>query len=129
MQQIVQEMCKDMLNSLTGQKPIRLDDSLIHSTSFQVIPPIDEVMISGGIGQLLEKEAPKTIYDTAVYGDIGPLLAHEVVKEIENCSLKLIKATQTSRATVIGAGMQSTEISGLLYMLPRHVSRSAIYQS
>jgi ethanolamine utilization protein EutA len=112
MQHIVQEMCRDMLSSLTGQKPIRLDDSLIHSTSFQVIPPIDEVMISGGIGQLLEKEAPKTIYDTAVYGDIGPLLAHEVVKAIENCSLKLIKATQTSRATVIGAGMQSTEISG-----------------
>jgi ethanolamine utilization protein EutA len=111
-QQIVQEMCKDMLNSLIGQKPIRLDDPLIHSTSFQVIPPIDEVTISGGIGQLLEKEAPKTIYDTAVYGDIGPLLAHEVVKAIENCSLKLIKATQTSRATVIGAGMQSTEISG-----------------
>jgi ethanolamine utilization protein EutA len=112
MQQIVQEMCEDMLNSLTGQRPIRLEDSLIHSTNFQVIPHIDEVMISGGIGQLLEKKAPKTIYDTAVYGDIGPLLAHEVVKAIENCSLKLIKATQTSRATVIGAGMQSTEISG-----------------
>ncbi|ALF11093.1 ethanolamine utilization protein [Parageobacillus thermoglucosidasius] len=112
MQQIVQEMCKEMLDSLTGQKPIRSDDSLIHSTSFQVIPPIDEVMISGGIGQLLGKEAPATIYDTVVYGDIGPLLAHEVVKAVENCSLKLIKATQTSRATVIGAGMQSTEISG-----------------
>jgi len=95
-----------------------LDDSLIHSTSFQVIPPIDEVMISGGIGQLLEKEAPKTIYDTAVYGDIGPLLAHEVAKAIENYSLKLIKATQTSRATVIGAGMQSTEISGATIHVP-----------
>ncbi|AMQ20801.1 ethanolamine utilization protein [Geobacillus thermoleovorans] len=111
-QQIVQQMCNDMLDSLTGQQPIRSDDSLIHSTSFQVIPPIDEVMISGGIGRLLEEEAPKTIYDTAIYGDVGPLLAHEVVKAIEKCSLKLIKATQTSRATVIGAGMQSTEISG-----------------
>ncbi|MED3907092.1 ethanolamine ammonia-lyase reactivating factor EutA [Geobacillus thermodenitrificans] len=111
-QQIVRQMCDDMLDSLTGRRPIRSDDSLIHSTSFQSIPPIDEIMISGGIGQLLEEEAPKTIYDTATYGDVGPLLAHEVAKAIEKRTLKLIKATQTSRATVIGAGMQSTEISG-----------------
>ncbi|KPD00480.1 reactivating factor for ethanolamine ammonia lyase [Geobacillus sp. BCO2] len=87
-QQIVQQMCNDMLDSLTGQQPIRSDDSLIHSTSFQVIPPIDEVMISGGIGRLLEEEAPKTIYDTAIYGDVGPLLAHEVVKAIEKVFIK-----------------------------------------
>jgi len=122
MRQIVQEMCKDMVNSLINEKPIRLDDPLIHSTTFQVIPSIDEVVISGGIGKLLEKESPKTLYDTAVYGDIGPLLAHEVVKAIEKSSLKIIHAKQTSRATVIGAGTQSTEISGATI----HVSSSRL---
>jgi len=112
-QQIAREMCNDMLNSLTGQKPISVDDPLIHSASMQMIPDIDEVMISGGIGLLLEKEAPKTINDVTIYGDVGPLLAHELITQLKKfTSIKLNKALQTSRATVIGAGMQSTEISG-----------------
>lgn len=112
-QQLVREMCKDMLKSLTGQKQFFLDDPLIHSASVQTIPIIDEIMISGGIGLLLGEEAPKTMDEVTVYGDVGPLLAHELIDELRKFpSIKLVEASQTSRATVIGAGMQSTEISG-----------------
>lgn len=44
--------------------------------------------------------------------DIGPLLASSLNKNLIDYPFKLLKAAQTSRATVIGAGMQTTKLSG-----------------
>jgi ethanolamine utilization protein EutA len=47
-----------------------------------------------------------------LFNDIGPLLAHTWKDSSAQYPIRLITADQTVRATVIGAGMQSTEISG-----------------
>ncbi len=69
-------------------------------------------MVSGGIGLLMEAKKPESLADVAVHHDIGPLLAHTWKELSAQYPIRLIRADQTVRATVIGAGMQSTEISG-----------------
>jgi ethanolamine utilization protein EutA len=76
------------------------------------LPAIDEISVSGGVAALLKEQRPRTLPETAIYGDIGPLLAHAVSAEIRLYPWKVTEAEQTVRATVIGAGMQSTELSG-----------------
>ncbi|SFT07654.1 ethanolamine ammonia-lyase reactivating factor EutA [Paenibacillus sp. BC26] len=76
------------------------------------LPQLEEWMVSGGIGRLTELPKPTTIAEVAAYGDIGPLLAHELKEAMAHYDIALGKPNQTVRATVIGAGMQSTEISG-----------------
>lgn len=76
------------------------------------MPVIEEWMVSGGIGRLMEEPKPQNLEETAVHEDIGPLLAHTLKECAAHYPIKLATAAQTVRATVIGAGMQSTEISG-----------------
>lgn len=76
------------------------------------LPPVAEVMISGGVGQLMQERAPATLTEAARYGDAGPLLAAALREAGRAQPYKLVKPAQTVRATVIGAGMQSADISG-----------------
>jgi ethanolamine utilization protein EutA len=69
-------------------------------------------MISGGIGNLIREPESTTLEDAARYEDIGSLLAHALLAVCNEAGLQLVSPEQTTRATVIGAGMQSVEISG-----------------
>ncbi|UVI30516.1 ethanolamine ammonia-lyase reactivating factor EutA [Paenibacillus spongiae] len=83
------------------------------------MPAIGEWMISGGIGAMLGAVPPESMKETAVYGDFGPLLAAALAEECARRSFSLIRAAHAVHATVIGAGMQSTEISGAtLHLTP-----------
>ncbi|MBB3071322.1 ethanolamine utilization protein EutA [Paenibacillus baekrokdamisoli] len=115
LKEICAEMCRDMLDFMTGFKHPRNDKALselILGDYGLAVPPIEEWMISGGVGLLMEKAAPANMAEMAVHGDIGPLLAHSLKETLARYPIKLTQPDQTVRATVIGAGMQSTEISG-----------------
>lgn len=107
--QVAAQMSQSMMNDV---KSGTISSCLLQSTSIPLCPPIKEVMISGGVGHMLAQAPPATISDTARYGDFGPLLAYAFKRECENHSFSLIPAEHTVRATVIGAGMQSMQISG-----------------
>ncbi|AKP77542.1 ethanolamine ammonia-lyase reactivating factor EutA [Priestia aryabhattai] len=66
----------------------------------------ETIMVSGGVGAMIEKEKPKIVKEVAIHGDIGPLLAYQFQ------AIQVSQAAETTRATVIGAGMQNTEVSG-----------------
>ncbi|MED3882023.1 ethanolamine ammonia-lyase reactivating factor EutA [Priestia megaterium] len=66
----------------------------------------ETIMVSGGVGAMMEKQKPKTVKEVAIHGDVGPLLAYHFQ------SIEVSQAAETTRATVIGAGMQNTEVSG-----------------
>ncbi|MHC5531581.1 ethanolamine ammonia-lyase reactivating factor EutA [Priestia megaterium] len=66
----------------------------------------ETIMVSGGVGAMMEKQKPKTVEEVAIHGDVGPLLAYHFQ------SIQVSQAAETTRATVIGAGMQNTEVSG-----------------
>ncbi|MBE1445430.1 ethanolamine ammonia-lyase reactivating factor EutA [Paenibacillus sp. OAS669] len=116
LKQICTGMCQTLLEGLLcpmTQEPMKEDTlKLVLGRPLPVLPPVEEWMISGGVGRLMALPKPLTLEQTAVHGDIGPLLAHAMKECLEASGLRLIQAEETVRATVIGAGMQSTEISG-----------------
>lgn len=112
--EICTAMCRCIMDYLSG---VRVADAaikaLIIGTPLPAIPSIEEWMVSGGVGQLMaETMPPRSLEDAAVHQDIGPLLAHAWKDLAAGYPARQIQADQTVRATVIGAGMQSTEISG-----------------
>lgn len=71
-----------------------------------------EIWFSGGVGSLMEPEAWRRVSDTE-YGDLGVLLAKAVVRRLEaNDAIRYRVAPNAIRATVIGAGAHSLQLSG-----------------
>lgn len=112
LREIVRRLARSMLSYLIGGAEPDHAHLLILGTIPHQLPAIDEVMISGGIGQLMTQPYPQNLAEVALYGDIGPLLGSVIQEESHTYPFRLTAAEQTVRATVIGAGMQSTEISG-----------------
>lgn len=112
LKEIVSTLCCELLDVLSGKKSITDLEPIIHSTSCSEIPKIDYLMISGGIGSLQHERPPTSLEEVTAYNDIGPILASELTKALNNYPFQQVEALQTSRATVIGAGMQTTKISG-----------------
>ena len=70
---------------------------------------IDVIMFSGGIGECLHQLEGGS---NNRYDDIGMLLAESLRESRELSNWEWIIPERTVRATVLGAGMQTTEISG-----------------
>jgi len=111
--EVSRQLGKSMLDYLTGEER-EISGLLVLGEHLQEKIPFEELTISGGVGQLMEEPYPTTLAEATRYGDIGPILAHELRNEclLKQDSFHLLTPEQTVRATVIGAGMQSTEISG-----------------
>ncbi len=109
---ITSALNRAMLSYVTGKTSQADIQALLLGPPMTRMPPIDELMISGGIGQLMTEPRPQTLAQAAIHGDIGPILAHSLQAELGHFPVQTITPEQTVRATVIGAGMQSTEISG-----------------
>ncbi|WP_187373187.1 ethanolamine ammonia-lyase reactivating factor EutA [Bacillus rubiinfantis] len=72
---------------------------------------IDVVMFSGGISECLyHYEAGST--ETVLYDDIGVMLADSLRESQALSHWEWVKPLETVRATVLGAGTETTEISG-----------------
>lgn len=112
LKEIAEGMSRVMLRYLSGEPADEETELLSLGPLPAKLPPVDEVMYSGGIGELMRRPPPKTVAETARYGDIGPLLAHCLAGGSREYPWRHAQAEQTVRATVIGAGMQSTTLSG-----------------
>lgn len=111
LEEICQKMSHTMLSYLSGSPKCFPELLLLEPISVK-LPAIAEIMISGGVGQMMDKERPLAVGEAAKHGDIGPLLAYTLTLAVKEYSFPLIEAKETIRATVIGAGMQNTEVSG-----------------
>ncbi|MEX2415048.1 MAG: ethanolamine ammonia-lyase reactivating factor EutA [Paenibacillaceae bacterium] len=109
---LVLRLSESMLSYISGKSQEDGSLLIVGEAPRQRLPVPNEVMFSGGVAHLQDRPIPNNLADTVVYGDIGPLLAHSLVEESAHCPFVVRRATQTVRATVIGAGMQSMEISG-----------------
>lgn len=67
------------------------------------------VNFSGGVADCIYNEFTEDLFR---YNDIGILLGQEIKKIFENSGIQVVKTGETIRATVIGAGSHTTEISG-----------------
>ena len=69
--------------------------------------PVEILTFSGGVASCMDQE-----YDVLQFGDIGVLLAKSIMKNRYFMEIKTAHAMETMRATVIGAGNYSMNISG-----------------
>lgn len=115
LQAICTAMCRDMLDYVAGR--LTHDQraglrELMLGKPLADVPQIETWTVSGGIGLCLHEPDPADMAASARYGDMGPLLARCLREQAAVYPIRLLQPDQTVRATVIGAGMQSTEISG-----------------
>lgn len=72
-------------------------------------PKILGVTFSGGVADYVYNDAGNDLYR---YGDIGILLGQAIRRNPAFATVKLYQAVETIRATVVGAGEHTTEVSG-----------------
>ncbi|MEM1485465.1 ethanolamine ammonia-lyase reactivating factor EutA [Oscillospiraceae bacterium PP1C4] len=72
-------------------------------------PPIQAVTFSGGVADYVYNPADADVFR---FGDVGILLGEEIQKNPHFSKVELLRSAETIRATVVGAGTHTTEISG-----------------
>jgi len=76
-------------------------------------PALTKIMISGGVADYVyQAYKPQTMADVTMYGDYGPLLGLALREKAEAAGYILESPLETVRATVIGTGTQSVNLSG-----------------
>lgn len=70
---------------------------------------IDAVTFSGGVADYVYHDSDG---DTYKYGDIGVVLGNAVKRNEDFKKVRLLESKETLRATVVGAGTHTTEVSG-----------------
>ena len=70
-------------------------------------------MVSGGVADYVYNDFnPISMSQVSEWGDIGPLLGWAMREELTAAGIVPVKPTETIRATVIGAGTHSMNLSG-----------------
>jgi len=67
---------------------------------------IDCVMFSGGVSEFIYNREKTT------FGDLGPLLAHEIHRRMADSDILVMEPAARIRATVIGASQYTVQVSG-----------------
>ena len=73
---------------------------------WEEIPENVTLSFSGGVADCIQKELP-----WLTYGDMGPVLG-QAIRKSRLCREDYVLGSETIRATVIGAGCHSTQLSG-----------------
>ncbi|GAB6106662.1 ethanolamine ammonia-lyase reactivating factor EutA [Fusibacter bizertensis] len=81
---------------------------LVTNHDLKTFDKIDAVFFSGGVADCMTP----TDKPWNIYGDMGFLLGESIQKAFEKANVKAVHADETIRATVIGAGTHTTDISG-----------------
>lgn len=107
---VAEALGRKQLSPLTGQ--------LLMTEALRADYQVDVVMISGGVADYVYGEQQWPNADFAFrHGDIGPLLGRQVGGLLRSQGYRLIEPTETIRATVIGAGARSVDVSGSTIMV------------
>ncbi|MHA1973339.1 MAG: ethanolamine ammonia-lyase reactivating factor EutA [Candidatus Hodarchaeales archaeon] len=105
---LAQEYAKALIEVMTGPPRSRVTKELMMTEELDYSTPIDEYSFSGGVGELIYG----TTNNNVDYKDIGVYLAEEINILVKKLRLKILEPRQKIRATVIGAGSFSLQVSG-----------------
>ncbi|PLS17304.1 ethanolamine utilization protein [Bacillus sp. M6-12] len=101
----------DLVARMLDHKLTKEDHVLLLGHEPNWIENIDVIMISGGISECIYKYEDQSNI-VAQYDDIGNTLAASLKSNLQLSLWPWIEPDETVRATVLGAGTQTTEISG-----------------
>lgn len=102
-------MVQVLENSLNIGKKSPYYDLLITNKDIKTDRKIEYISFSGGVADYIQ---PDTNGDIFKYGDIGILLGKKIANSQLCKQFKVIPSLETIRATVVGAGSHTTDISG-----------------
>lgn len=107
----VVDIMVDLLMESIGLKPqTELFDFIITNKNIKLDEEVKNISFSGGVADYIYYDGE--IKDYFEYGDLGILLG----QAIKNCEalkkVNVFKSLETIRATVVGAGSHTTEVSG-----------------
>lgn len=111
-EEVVQAMAHTLVQILQGKVELT-DEVLLLGHQPDWLVPIDDIMFSGGVSEcmyMLEKDTEQL--QGIAYDDIGMKLAAALRQHTGLKRWNWVPPVETVRATVLGAGMQTTEISG-----------------
>lgn len=111
----IRKICRLMAN-LLAEALLLTEKSSFYETIFtnngKGLPSktkIDAITFSGGVADYVYENSEKDLFK---YGDIGIILGDEIRKCKHFEKVLILKSSETIRATVVGAGSHTTEISG-----------------
>lgn len=110
---LVKAMAASVVEVLKTSMHSGLTQELLMTPPLKLEYPIRKVMISGGVADYVYALCgPSTMEEVTAFGDFGPLLGWELKVSLEAAGFILEKPSETVRATVIGTGTQSVNLSG-----------------
>lgn len=104
----VAELLTKALESALLGRPEAIPGSLLTTPPIPLTRPPEALSFSGGVGELIYADC---LPEPFAYGDIGVLLA-KCIRESRLMNLAVPRLRETIRATVVGAGSHSTQLSG-----------------
>ncbi len=105
----VVDIMAEVLLEVINHKPATKHLSVLitdHGLSEHIV--VNDVCFSGGVADCIENESG----DVFKFGDIGILLGRSIKKKFQNEKLSVRSGIETIRATVVGAGLHTTDVSG-----------------
>jgi ethanolamine utilization protein EutA len=113
LQAISNTMANCVVEAVTCRCLSDLTKRLLMAAPLELNYQFEKVMISGGVADYVYNNfVPASISDATVYGDYGPLLGWSLGNAFLEAGTVLVRPRETIRATVIGTGAQSVNISG-----------------
>ena len=110
---VVKAMAACVVEVIQTTIPSGLTKELLMTSPLRLEHTIRKVMISGGAADYVyAPQGPVTMAEVTAFGDFGPLLGWELKDCLESAGYVLEKPNETVRATVIGTGTQSVNLSG-----------------
>ena len=109
LRELAQSLTQTLEMAAGLREPTQLMEKLLtEETGRRWIPPADDVVLSfsGGVADCMAEELPWN-----QFGDLGPILG-QTIRKSSLCRGQYALGRETIRATVIGAGSYSTQLSG-----------------
>lgn len=107
--QKVAERMATLILEVMQARPSQLAQQLLMTDALREAYRFDAVFISGGVGECMQHPSAESPYR---FGDIGPLLAQALGRQLVEAGFPVRAPAQTLRATVIGAGAHTLTLSG-----------------
>ncbi|NME97331.1 ethanolamine ammonia-lyase reactivating factor EutA [Aneurinibacillus aneurinilyticus] len=120
--QVANAMAETLARILAGQVTAEDEPLLLgHPPNWDVA--VEDIMFSGGVSECIYRLEPNDTGGTSasVYHDMGVQLAETLRTHPELTRWRWIHPLETVRATVLGAGTQTTEISGATIQVEHEV--------
>ena len=106
---IIQDMVKLLEESVGLHEQSNDYEVIVTNKGLKLQNKISCISFSGGVADYIYQETNEDVFR---YGDIGILLGKAIADSALIRDFNVVKADETIRATVVGAGSHTTEVSG-----------------